>query len=99
VRFGIGPEGRRLYDVHVTADERHASIARDRLVVGLMRGEPELGADLLFGAAALMMLSNTDSRGIFLTPGRRTDHFLFRGNCPRIHSRSNCQPPHPGDGS
>lgn len=55
-RLGIGPRGRRFYDVHVDADERHAAIARDRLVVGLIRSEPELGADMLFGAAALMLL-------------------------------------------
>jgi hypothetical protein len=55
-RFGIGPEGRRFYDVHVTADERHAAIARDRMVAGLIRAEPELSADLLFGAAAVLML-------------------------------------------
>jgi hypothetical protein len=55
-RFGIGPEGRRFYDEHVTADERHALIARDRMVAGLISAEPELGADLLFGAAAILML-------------------------------------------
>jgi len=55
-RFGIGPEGRRFYDVHVIADERHAVIARDRMVAGLIRAEPELGPDLLFGAAAILML-------------------------------------------
>jgi len=55
-RFGIGPEGRRFYDVHVTADERHALIARDKMVAGLIRAEPELSADLLFGAAAVLML-------------------------------------------
>jgi len=55
-RFGVGPEGRRFYDVHVTADERHALIARDRMVAGLMRAEPELGPDLLFGSAAILML-------------------------------------------
>jgi len=55
-RFGIGPEGRRFYDVHVTADERHAVIARDRMVAGLIGAEPELSADLLFGAAAVLML-------------------------------------------
>jgi hypothetical protein len=47
-RFGIGPEGRRFYDVHVTADERHALIARDKMVAGLIRAEPELSADLLW---------------------------------------------------
>jgi hypothetical protein len=55
-RFGIGAEGRRFYDVHVTADKLHAQIARDRLVTGLIRAEPELVPDLLFGVAALMML-------------------------------------------
>jgi len=55
-RFGIGPEGRRFYDVHVIADERHAVIARDRMVAGLIRAEPGLGPDLLFGASAILML-------------------------------------------
>jgi hypothetical protein len=55
-RFDIGRDGRHFFDVHVMADERHALIARDQLVGGLIRAEPELGADLLFGAAALMML-------------------------------------------
>jgi hypothetical protein len=55
-RFGVGPEGCRFYDVHVTADERHALIARDRMVAGLMRAEPEMGPDLLFGSAAILML-------------------------------------------
>ena len=55
-RFGIGPEGRRFYDEHVIADERHALIARDKMVAGLIRAEPELSADLLFGAAAVLML-------------------------------------------
>jgi hypothetical protein len=55
-RLGIGPEGRHFYDVHVTADERHALVARNRMVAGLVRAAPELGTDLLFGAAALMML-------------------------------------------
>ncbi|HUY42162.1 MAG TPA: iron-containing redox enzyme family protein [Acidimicrobiales bacterium] len=55
-RFDIGSAGRRFFDVHVTADERHSLIARERLVGGLMRAEPELGADLLFGAATLLMI-------------------------------------------
>jgi heme oxygenase-like protein len=55
-RFGIGTEGRRFYDAHVTADVLHGEIARDRLVVGLIRAEPELATDLYFGVAALLML-------------------------------------------
>jgi len=55
-RFGIGSVGRRFYDVHVTAGERHGRIARDRMVTGLIRAEPELAPDLYFGVAALLML-------------------------------------------
>ena len=55
-RLGIGSEGRRFYDVHVTADKLHAKIARDRMVTGLIRAEPDLAPDLLFGVATLMML-------------------------------------------
>lgn len=40
----------------MTPDERDALIARDRMVAGLMRAEPELGPDLLFGSAAILML-------------------------------------------
>jgi hypothetical protein len=55
-RLGIGAEGRRFYDVHVVADARHGAIALDRMVTGLIEVEPHLGADLLFGAAAVLML-------------------------------------------
>jgi hypothetical protein len=55
-RFGIGPEGRRFYDVHVKIDAEHAVIARDRMVAGLMASEPDLSADVLFGAAAVLLL-------------------------------------------
>jgi Iron-containing redox enzyme len=55
-RFGVSPEGRRFYDVHANIDARHAMIARDRLVAGLIGTEPHLEEDLLFGAAALLML-------------------------------------------
>jgi heme oxygenase-like protein len=55
-RMGVGPEGRRFYDVHVRADVRHGQMALERMVAGLMASEPELGADLLFGAAAGLML-------------------------------------------
>jgi hypothetical protein len=61
-RFGIGPEGRRFYDVHVAVDEVHAVVARDRLVAGLVRAEPNLGADVLFGAAAVLMLEQQFTR-------------------------------------
>jgi heme oxygenase-like protein len=52
-RLGVGPEGRRFYDVHVEADEEHQHIALERMVRGLLREEPDLAADVVFGAAAL----------------------------------------------
>jgi hypothetical protein len=57
-RLGIGPEGRRFYDVHVAADARHGVIALDRMVAGLIAAEPHLGPDLLFGAAAVLLVEN-----------------------------------------
>lgn len=61
-RLGIGPEGRRFYDVHVAADARHGVIALDRMVAGLIETEPHLGADLLFGAAALLLVEDRFAR-------------------------------------
>jgi hypothetical protein len=55
-RMGIGAEGRRFYDVHVAADARHGVVALDRMVAGLVEIEPHLSADLLFGAAAVLMI-------------------------------------------
>ena len=52
-RLGVGEEGRRFYDVHVEADEVHQHIAADRLVAGLLRAEPALAGDVVFGARAL----------------------------------------------
>jgi Iron-containing redox enzyme len=54
--FGIGPAGRRFYDVHVVADARHGVVALDRMVAGLLAAEPGLSADVLFGAAAVLLL-------------------------------------------
>jgi hypothetical protein len=55
-RFGIGPEGRRFYDVHVDVDAHHAQIARDRMVSGLLSTDARLGPEVLFGAAAMLLL-------------------------------------------
>jgi hypothetical protein len=52
-RLGVGPEGRAFYEVHVEADEEHQHIALERMVRGLLRDEPQLARDVVFGAAAL----------------------------------------------
>ncbi len=53
-RFGVGPEGRQFYDVHVQADAWHEQIAQTELVAGYLEQEPRSGGTILFGAHALM---------------------------------------------
>ncbi len=64
-RYGVGPEARRFYDVHVEADERHAVIAAERMAGGLAAREPDLAGDIVFGAHAIMAVE-----------ARFTDHLL-----------------------
>jgi len=61
-RFGIGIEGRRFYDAHVDIDAHHAEVARGRIVTGLLSADPQLGGDVLFGAAAMLLLEENFSR-------------------------------------
>jgi hypothetical protein len=61
-RFGVGLDARRYYDVHANVDARHARIARDRLVAGLLGAEPHLEEDLLFGAASVLLLEERFQR-------------------------------------
>ena len=55
-RLGYGPEVTDFYDEHVEADAVHESIAAWDLADGLSQAEPELAADVLFGAEALLAL-------------------------------------------
>lgn len=52
-RLGLPAAARRFYDAHVTADEVHQQLAANELVGGLLRADPSLAADVLFGARAL----------------------------------------------
>lgn len=53
-RLGVGEAAAEFYDVHVSADAVHERIAAADLAAGLLETEPQLGFDVLFGAAALM---------------------------------------------
>jgi hypothetical protein len=53
-RLGIGPAGRRFYEVHVTADAQHQVVAAEAMAAPLAEAEPELADDILFGARALL---------------------------------------------
>jgi hypothetical protein len=55
-RLGYGEDVTDFYDEHVEADAVHEAIAAWDLAGGLARQEPELAADILFGARALLAL-------------------------------------------
>jgi heme oxygenase-like protein len=55
-RLGFGAEVTDFYDEHVVADAVHESIAAWDLAHGLAKAEPQLAADILFGARALLAL-------------------------------------------
>ncbi|HEX3040647.1 MAG TPA: iron-containing redox enzyme family protein [Solirubrobacterales bacterium] len=55
-RLGYGPEVTHFYDEHVEADAVHENIAAWDLAGGLARDEPEVAADILFGARALLQI-------------------------------------------
>ncbi len=54
--LGVPIEGRRFYDVHVEADERHQYVAVDELVGGLLEVEPAQAGEVLFGARAAALV-------------------------------------------
>jgi Iron-containing redox enzyme len=57
-RLGFDIEATDFYDEHVEADAVHENIAAYDLAGGLARQEPELAADILFGARALLFLED-----------------------------------------
>lgn len=55
-RLGFDEAATRFYDEHVEADAVHEQIAAHDLCGGLVRQEPALAPDVLFGAAAALAL-------------------------------------------
>jgi Iron-containing redox enzyme len=53
-RLGVAAGAREFYDVHVEADAEHQLIALHELAGGLARDEPDLYADIMFGARATL---------------------------------------------
>jgi hypothetical protein len=53
-RLGFGKQATAFFDEHVVADAVHENIAAVDLAGGLARAEPELAADILWGARALV---------------------------------------------
>lgn len=57
-RLGGDSAACRFYDEHITADALHEQIAAHDLCGGLVEAEPELAADVLFGAACALHVDN-----------------------------------------
>jgi hypothetical protein len=54
-RLGIDASARRFYDAHVSADAEHAVVAA-RMLRDATAAEPDLAADVRFGAAAALLI-------------------------------------------
>jgi hypothetical protein len=61
-RLGFDEEATDFYDEHVEADAVHENIAAYDLAGALARQEPEVAADILFGARALLHLEDRFGR-------------------------------------
>jgi len=57
-RLGHGEQATAFFDEHVEADAVHENIAAVDLAGGLIRQDPSLGPDVLFGALALAELDS-----------------------------------------
>ena len=64
-RLGYGSWARLFYDTHVVADANHQFIAANKLASGLVAQEPELAADVVFGARAVMALEGKFTEHVF----------------------------------
>ncbi len=63
-RLGFDAEATDFYDEHVEADAVHENIAAYDLAGALARQEPEVAADILFGARALLFLEDRLGRAV-----------------------------------
>jgi hypothetical protein len=63
-RLGFGPAATDYYDEHVEADAVHDMIATHDVVGQLVREEPALAGDVLFGARALAVLEERFAAGL-----------------------------------
>jgi hypothetical protein len=61
-RLGYGEDATLFFDVHVVADAVHESLAAVDLAGGLAKQDPRLGADVLWGAKALLAVDGRWAR-------------------------------------
>ncbi|MBW8827152.1 MAG: iron-containing redox enzyme family protein [Acidobacteria bacterium] len=75
-RLGLSARARRFYDVHVDADTEHSLIATTDMVRGLIREEPDLGSEVVWGARCLVDLEQRFTEHL-LTSWARGQSSLF----------------------
>ncbi len=78
-RLGVSEEGRRFYEVHVTADEYHSRLALTGLVDGYLQDDPEAGAEIAFGAAALTRVESTFAEHLLTAWGAGASSLITTG--------------------
>jgi hypothetical protein len=61
-RLGYGEDATLFFDVHVVADAVHESVAAVDLAGGLAKQDLKLGADVLWGAKALLAIDGRWAR-------------------------------------
>lgn len=66
-RLGVPEAGRAFYAVHVAADALHRHVAADDLVGGLLEYEPDLAAQVLWGALVLSAVEGRFSARLMRT--------------------------------
>ncbi len=79
-RLGYGPATTVFYDEHVEADAVHEQIAAVDMCGSLVAGEPQLTADVLFGAACSLALDGLTAR--YLLGAWETGRSSLRGQRP-----------------
>lgn len=62
IRLGDLPAVERFYEVHVEADAHHGQLAITSMVEGFLSTEPDMAADVVFGAAALSRVESRFAR-------------------------------------
>lgn len=70
-RMGAPGEARRFYDVHVLADAEHETMALD-MAQTLADSEPNLAADIIFGARAVLQVERLFAERLLRGWGRLT---------------------------
>jgi hypothetical protein len=63
-RLGLGPSATRFFDEHVEADAVHEQVAARELCGSLVAEAPQLRRDVLFGAAACLLVEGTFSSAV-----------------------------------